>query len=86
MNLQENFLDFFPMYCIQHGFIFHPSDSTVSENAGIELLPWQSEALTTRLDLHHRTEELLSKKMMKDVLVSMYVCIGNQSYLNQRRM
>jgi hypothetical protein len=45
--------DFFS-YCIQHCFICRPSDSTVSTDAGIELLQlvhWQSEALTTRLDL-----------------------------------
>jgi hypothetical protein len=63
------FLDFFPMYCVQHCFICRPSDSTVSENAGIELLPWQSEALTTRLDLLRRTEELLTKRMIKDVFI-----------------
>ena len=55
------------------------SDSTVSEDARIELLPWQSEALTSRLDLLHRTEELLTKKMIKDVFilvsVPMYECI-----------
>jgi hypothetical protein len=28
--------DFFSMYCIQHCFICSPSDSTVSEAAGIE--------------------------------------------------
>ena len=30
------FLDFFSMYCIQHCFICRPSDSAVSEDAGIE--------------------------------------------------
>jgi hypothetical protein len=42
------------MYCIQHCFICRPSDSTVSEDAGIELLRlrhWHSDAPTTRLDL-----------------------------------
>ncbi len=43
------------MYCIQHCFIGHPSDSTVSEDAWIEprtvaTWHWQSDALTTRLD------------------------------------
>ncbi len=28
---------FLPVYCIQHCFIYRPSDSTVSEDAGIEL-------------------------------------------------
>jgi hypothetical protein len=42
------------MYCIQHCFICRPSDSTVSEDAGIEprtvaTRHWQSYALTTRL-------------------------------------
>jgi hypothetical protein len=30
------------MYCIQHCFICRPSDSTVPEEAGIELLPPQN--------------------------------------------
>jgi hypothetical protein len=34
---QGGILDFlFSMYCIQHCFICRPSDSTVSEDAGIE--------------------------------------------------
>ncbi len=77
------FLDFFPMYCVLHCFICRPSDSTVSKDAGIELLPWQSEALTTRLDLFQRTKELLTKRMMKDVFilvsVTMY-CIDVSEY------
>jgi hypothetical protein len=51
---------FFSLYCIQHCFIIRPSDSTVSEDAGMGLDPgllrlrhWQSDALTTRLDLIH---------------------------------
>jgi hypothetical protein len=44
------------MYSIQHCFLFRPSDSTVSENAGIEprtvvALAFAVDALTTRLDL-----------------------------------
>ncbi len=31
-----DFLDFFFMYVVQHCFICRPSDSTVSEDAGIE--------------------------------------------------
>ncbi len=31
------FLDFFSIYCIQHCFIWRPSDSTVSEDAKIVL-------------------------------------------------
>ncbi len=45
-------------YNIQHCFICRPSDSTVPTDAGIEprtgplqLVHWQSDALTTRLDL-----------------------------------
>ncbi len=43
-------------YYIQHCFICRPSDSTVPTDAGIEpmgplqLMHWQSDALTTRLD------------------------------------
>jgi hypothetical protein len=33
---QGDFCIFISMYCIQHCFICHPSDSTVSEDAGIE--------------------------------------------------
>jgi hypothetical protein len=43
-----------PIYFIQHCFICRLSDSTVSEDAGIELLRpwhWQPDALTARLDL-----------------------------------
>jgi hypothetical protein len=53
---QWDFLNFF-MYCIQHCFICRPSDSTVSEDAGIEprtvaaSAHWQSDPLTTRLAL-----------------------------------
>jgi hypothetical protein len=52
------FFSFLCRFCIQHCFICRPSDSTVSEDAGIEpstrywrLPHWQSDALTTRLDL-----------------------------------
>ncbi len=54
---REIFLDFFNVrYFIQHCFIFRPSDSTVSEDAGVELrivanLALASDALTSRLDL-----------------------------------
>jgi hypothetical protein len=47
------------MYDIQHCFICRPSDSTVSEDAGIEprtvttIRHWLSDALTIRLDLIH---------------------------------
>ncbi len=37
VNIKQGDFDFFsPMYCIQHCFVCRPSDSTVSENAGIE--------------------------------------------------
>jgi hypothetical protein len=43
---------FFP-YNIQHCIICRPSDSTVPTDAGneLQLVHWQSDALTTRLDL-----------------------------------
>ncbi len=50
---RQFFGDYF-MYFIQHCFICRPLDSTVSEDAGIELLRfchWQSDALTTWQDL-----------------------------------
>ncbi len=34
--MKGDFLDFFFLYDIQHCFLCHPSDSTVSEDAGIE--------------------------------------------------
>ena len=55
----------------------------MSEDAGIELLPWQAEALTTRIDLLQRTEELLTKRMMKDVFILVSVpmyCIDVSEY------
>ncbi len=52
---QENFLTFFFgflfCYFIQHCFICRPSDSTVSEDAGIEPRTVATYVLTTRLDL-----------------------------------
>jgi hypothetical protein len=44
---------FFPTYCIQHCFICGPSDSTVSDDAGIEPRTVATSALDTRLDLIH---------------------------------
>ncbi len=41
------------MYVIQYCFICQPSDSTVSEDAGIEPSTVATLALTTRLDLSH---------------------------------
>jgi hypothetical protein len=57
MSLKKDFLKYF----IQHCFIYCPSDSPVSEDAEIKprtvvtlaFLAWQSDALTTRLDLIH---------------------------------
>jgi hypothetical protein len=50
------FYFFFFSYYIQHCFICRHSDSTVPTDAGIEprtlqLVHWQSDALTTRLDI-----------------------------------
>jgi hypothetical protein len=48
----------FVVFFIQHCFICRPSDFTVSDVAGIEprtveLWDWQSDALSTRLDIIH---------------------------------
>jgi hypothetical protein len=40
------------MYVIQHGFICRPSDSTVSEDAGIELKAVATSALAVRCSNH----------------------------------
>ncbi len=58
-HLLKGFIFFFFSYYIQHCFICRPSDSTVPTDAGIEArtvalagpLHWQSDVLTTRLDL-----------------------------------
>jgi hypothetical protein len=52
------------MYVIQHVFICRPSDSTVSEDAGIEPrtvapLALPANALTTQLDLNHSQLDLI---------------------------
>jgi hypothetical protein len=46
------FLFFTFMYVIQHCFIWHPSDSTVSEDAGIEPITVATLALTVRRSNH----------------------------------
>jgi hypothetical protein len=62
---QGGFFGFFPpMYCIQHCFNCHPSDSTVSDDAGIEPRTVATSALevrrsTTRLDLIHTRLDLI---------------------------
>ncbi len=51
---QRDFLDFFflSMYCNQHCFICRPSDSTVSEDAGIEPRPVATSALAVSRSNH----------------------------------
>ncbi len=51
------------MYFIQHCFICRPADSTVSEDAGIELRQWQSDALTIQLDLIHSRLDLIHTRL-----------------------
>jgi hypothetical protein len=67
INLKGYFLEFlsFFMYDIQHCFICRPSDSTVSENAGIEprTVATTSDALTTRLDLIHNRLDLIHTRL-----------------------
>jgi len=58
----------FSIYRIKHCFICCHSDSTVSEDAGIEprtvaTSHWQSDALTTRLDLIHRRLDLIHNRL-----------------------
>ncbi len=67
---QGNFWGFFfPMYCFQHCFICLPSDSTVSEDAGIEPRTVATSALTvkrsthTRLDLIHTRLYLIHTRL-----------------------
>ncbi len=43
---------FYSMYCIQHCFICRPSDSTVSEDAGIEPRTVATSELTVRRSNH----------------------------------
>ncbi len=60
-----NFLDFsFFMYVIQH---CRPSDSTVSEDAGIELWHWQPDALTTRLDIIKARLDLIHNHLLSQL-------------------
>jgi hypothetical protein len=54
MRVTPNREEILSVYHIQHCFTCRPSDSTVSEDAGIEpgllrLRRWQSDALTTRV-------------------------------------
>jgi hypothetical protein len=53
-------------YAIQDCFICRPSDSTVPTDAGIEplqLVHWQSDALTTRLDLIRSRLDLIRTRL-----------------------
>jgi hypothetical protein len=62
----------FFMYVVQHYFIYRPSDSTVSEDAGIELRTVVIFALTTRLDLASRLsfERINNADMIPDSILS----------------
>ncbi len=64
--IKDNFLGFFLfMYDIQHCFICRPSDSTVSEAAGIQLRTVATTALAVRrsnhsVRFHPHTQKILS--------------------------
>jgi hypothetical protein len=49
---QGDYLNFFSMHCKQHRFICRPSDSTVSEDAGVELRTGATSALEVRRSNH----------------------------------
>jgi hypothetical protein len=55
-KLTRGFLGFFSMYCIQHCFICRLSDSTVSEDAGIESRIVATSALAVRRSNHYRLD------------------------------
>jgi hypothetical protein len=79
----QNFILFF-QYIIQHFFICCPSDSTVSEDAGIQpriVATWHclSDALTTRLDLIHNRLDLIHSRL--DLIHSRLDFIHNRLYL-----
>ncbi len=61
----KEFLFFYVGNVIQHCFIYRPSDSTLSEDAGIDsgLWHWQPDALTLRLDLIHTRLNLIHTRL-----------------------
>ncbi len=65
----RGFLIFFVIYFIQHCFICRPSNSNVcrrmlGSNPGrLRLWPWQSDALTSRLDVIHTRLDLIHTRL-----------------------
>jgi hypothetical protein len=59
------------MYCIQHCFICRPSDSTVSEDAGIESRTVATTALTVRRSNHSaESDPHLGKISSTEIIMS----------------
>jgi hypothetical protein len=54
-------LDFFSLYRIQHFFICQPSDSNVSEDAGIKPRTVATSALAVRRSNHTRLDLILTR-------------------------
>ncbi len=89
---------FFSMYCIQHCFICRPSDSTVSEDAGIQPRTvatsalaaylfsnkYKSDALNTRLDLIHCKDGICTKRVILMRLLPWF-CLCLESWGRGRR-
>jgi hypothetical protein len=71
------------MFCIQHCFICRPSDSTVSEDAGIEPRTVTTSALALRHSArcHPPYKKLLACKiMLAPFLFSVYISISGGQY------
>jgi hypothetical protein len=70
------------MYVIQHGFICRPSDSTVSEEAGIDPMTDATAALAVRRSTYHsaRSHQLYITRSQNIVVLSSVVDPDPQGY------